>query len=120
MSIIKLGRLFGSWCAIPGLLVSGLFLAGCATDSSSGSFAELSGATPATTNAFASNGGETLHVGEPLIVIFTDMPNPPQPAAVRVGEDGTITLIWNQTFIAAGKTRGELEREIRARYVPVI
>jgi polysaccharide export outer membrane protein len=35
-----------------------------------------------------------------------------------VKEDGTITLLLNQEFTAADKTRGELEKEIRKRYVP--
>ena len=36
----------------------------------------------------------------------------------RVKEDGTITLIENQNFTAAGKTRGQLEKDIRNAYVP--
>jgi protein involved in polysaccharide export with SLBB domain len=36
----------------------------------------------------------------------------------KIKEDGTITLTLNQTFKADGKTRGNLEKEIRARYVP--
>ena len=121
MSITKLGKPFGSLCAILGLLASGLFLGGCASeDSSSQSFAEIAGVTGSgTNNAFATpNGAETLHTGDPLFITFSDLPNPPPPFTVRISEDGTITLLWNQTFIAAGKTRGELEREIRGRYVP--
>ena len=37
---------------------------------------------------------------------------------VKIKEDGTITLLQNQTFSAAGKTRGDLEKEIRKCYVP--
>ena len=44
------------------------------------------------------------------------MPLPPFEEKIK--EDGTITLLLNQTFKAAGKTRGELEKEIRERYVP--
>jgi len=47
-----------------------------------------------------------------------DIPNPPVPSATKVREDGTITLMLNQPFVAAGKTSGDLEREIRAAYVP--
>jgi protein involved in polysaccharide export with SLBB domain len=36
----------------------------------------------------------------------------------RIKEDGTITLTFNQSFKADGMTRGDLEKEIRARYVP--
>src|ERR1043166_543482 len=122
MTITKLGKSFASLGAILGLLASGLFLAGCATDDSpsQGTFADLGGAAgQATNNAFMPNGGDTLHAGDPLFIVFSDLPSPPPPFNVRVGEDGTITLLWNQTFIAAGKTRGELEREIRGRYVPM-
>src|SRR5207247_4576738 len=33
-------------------------------------------------------------------------------------EDGDITLLLNETFHAVGKRHGELEKEIRVRYVP--
>src|SRR5437016_3820260 len=98
MSITKVGKLFWPWSAVLGLLFSAVFLAGCATDDSS--FADITGATPGTNNTAAlasGNGGDTLHVGDPLLITFSDMPNPPPPASVRIGEDGTITLIWNQT-----------------------
>jgi protein involved in polysaccharide export with SLBB domain len=36
----------------------------------------------------------------------------------RVKEDGTITLHFNQTFVAAGKTPLELRRDIYDRYAP--
>jgi polysaccharide export outer membrane protein len=129
MSISKLVKSFAAWSAVLGLLLSGLVLGGCATsDPPSGAFADMPGAaggsgatnTPAPTPALAVNGGDTLHIGDPLVITFTDCPNPPPAFTVRIGEDGTITLIWNQTFIASGKGRGELEREIRARYVPSI
>ena len=57
--------------------------------------------------------------GDMLKITFSDLP-PPQMAPIeqRVKEDGAITLLLNQEFTAAGKTRGELEREIRKRYVP--
>src|SRR2546425_9705721 len=35
----------------------------------------------------------------------------------HVKEDGTITLLLNQSFRAAGKRRGDLEKEIHDRYV---
>ena len=47
-------------------------------------------------------------------------PTPVLPIEQRVKDDGTITLIENQTFTAANKSRGQLETEIRERYVPKI
>jgi len=61
---------------------------------------------------------ELLRAGDPILVTFSDLPIVTQPFEERIKDDGTITLLNNQVFKAADKTRGELEREIRARYVP--
>jgi protein involved in polysaccharide export with SLBB domain len=61
---------------------------------------------------------EVLRVGDSLTITFTDTPLPIPMSEQKIKEDGTITLTLNQTFKADGKTRGELEKEIRARYVP--
>ncbi len=61
---------------------------------------------------------EVLRVGDTLTVTFTDTPITISPFEQKIKEDETITLALNQTFKAAGKTPGELEKEIRARYVP--
>jgi len=55
--------------------------------------------------------------GEPLDIKFSDIPTVQPPFDDKVKEDGTITLMYNQTFKAAGLTKGELERAIRERYV---
>ena len=56
------------------------------------------------------NGGgpepEVLRVGDSLTIIFTDTPSPIPAFEEKIKEDGTITLILNQTFKADGKTRG--------------
>jgi protein involved in polysaccharide export with SLBB domain len=46
------------------------------------------------------------------------MPAPFTPRDERIKEDGTITLLEGKTFNAAGKTRGQLEKEIHDWYVP--
>jgi polysaccharide export outer membrane protein len=61
---------------------------------------------------------DLLRTGDNLSIFFSDLPAPQPPFEGPVKEDGTITLLQNQTFQAAGKTRGALEREIRERYVP--
>ena len=61
---------------------------------------------------------EVLRVGDSLTVSFTDTPQTIPPFEEKIKEDGTITLTLNQIFKAEGKTRGELEKDIRARYVP--
>ena len=78
-------------------------------------------ANPAGAPALAKNDGsesEMLHVGDTLTVTLTDTPIVMPPAEEKVKPDGTITLTLNQVFKADGKTRGDLEKEIRARYVP--
>jgi polysaccharide biosynthesis/export protein VpsN len=61
---------------------------------------------------------QMFRVGDSLMVTFTDTPTVIPPFEEKIKEDGTITLTLNQTFKADGKTRGSLEKEIRARYVP--
>lgn len=59
-----------------------------------------------------------LHVGDTLTVAFQDTPQPIAPVEESIKEDGTVTLIYNQKFHAADKTIGDLQNEIRDRYVP--
>jgi len=106
--------------SVAATLLCGLLLAGCATEPPH-RYADVPEAT-ATQNSVSCTGpaisrSETLRVGDSLTLGFSDRINPPF-GTVRISQDGTITLFWNQTFIAAGKTPSELEREIRARYAP--
>jgi polysaccharide export outer membrane protein len=62
---------------------------------------------------------EIIKTGDVLVITFADLPPPPMPAFdQRVRDDGTITLIHNHVFQAAGKRVGDLEREIHDFYVP--
>jgi protein involved in polysaccharide export with SLBB domain len=61
---------------------------------------------------------ERLNVGDILTIKFLDVPAPIPDFEGRIREDGTITLFLNKTFTAAGKTGPQLEKEIRALYVP--
>lgn len=75
-----------------------------------------SGSAPASSGTATDN---TIAVGDSLTITFSDIPNPPPPITQQVKNDGTILLIENQTFTAAGKTRAQLEKEIREKYVPI-
>ncbi len=114
----------GGWGAAFGLLLSGLVLTGCqmfSSDPEFGAVAAKTGSAGGSTGAPAStNGGslDTINIGDSLTIVFSDLVVSLQPFEVRVNENGTITLIENQTFTAAGKTRAQLEKEIRDRYVP--
>ena len=62
----------------------------------------------------------TIRVGEMVTVTFADLPNQvliPE-SKIRIAEDGKITLHFNVTVHAAGKTTRQLEQEIRSLYVP--
>lgn len=63
-------------------------------------------------------GLDVIRVGDQLSISFTDIKEPIEIKPVRVREDGTIVLPFNQTVVAAGKTVSELEKEIYDRYVP--
>src|ERR1035438_7800182 len=90
MSIRNVGKRFGSWGAVCGLLFGGLYLSGCQTQQPGQQFAEVrptlpaaSGATqvaapaasPVAVSTAASGSGpeaEVLRVGDSLTIIFTD------------------------------------------------
>jgi polysaccharide export outer membrane protein len=100
---------FGKFAAFALLSIS-LILVGC--DTAGGPHTNVNNTPP---NAV---GYEVLKNGDLVTILFSDLPVPTAPLEERVKDDGTITLVYNQTFMAAGKTRGALEREIRERYVP--
>jgi polysaccharide export outer membrane protein len=61
---------------------------------------------------------DRLHVGDVMTIDFSDLPVLVSSREERIKEDGTVTLMEGKSFVAAGKTRGELEREIHDYYVP--
>jgi polysaccharide biosynthesis/export protein VpsN len=65
-------------------------------------------------------GFSVIRVGDTLNISFTDIPTPIIIQPQRVGEDGNIKLPYNVTVKAAGKTPGQLQDDIRSKYVPQI
>ena len=60
-----------------------------------------------------------LAAGDLVRVTFSDLPPPGlQPVEIRIPEDGRITLPYNMTVQAVGKTVSQLQDEIRNAYVP--
>jgi len=108
-------KLFGRWSLVLGFLLAAFFISGCNTTSDS---LPKSAGGAETAVPLDTDSTETIHIGDFLIIVFSDLPTLVPNFEVRVNEEGTITLIENQKFVAAGKTRGELEKEIRERYVP--
>ena len=62
----------------------------------------------------------TYRPGDKIEIDFADTQGIPSTWPQTVREDGTITLPLNQTVVAAGKRKGELEQEIHQLYVPRI
>jgi polysaccharide export outer membrane protein len=131
-------KFFGRWFTRLGCLLVAAFLVGCETTDSSYKFDPLaqngSSAAPATavgtsapmaspspttsSDTTADYSASLLHVGDAVTITFADLPAAIPAIDDTIKEDGSITLIMNQKFQAAGKTVGALESDIRDRYVP--
>jgi polysaccharide export outer membrane protein len=61
-----------------------------------------------------------FHIGDIVTVTFDGLPDPLLPHEETIKEDGTITLNDIGSVQAAGKTAGELQKDIHDRYVPQI
>jgi len=62
---------------------------------------------------------DVIHIGDSLVFTFADLPMAAQPIIEdKVRDNGMIVLIQNLSFKADGKTRSQLEKEIREAYVP--
>jgi protein involved in polysaccharide export with SLBB domain len=62
----------------------------------------------------------TYRPGDTILIDFADNPGIPTPWTQTVREDGTIGLPFNQTVMAAGKQKAQLEKAIQDMYVPKI
>jgi protein involved in polysaccharide export with SLBB domain len=121
------------------VLVGGMLVAGCATTkpetTPQGQFSDpppdifpqaTNGTTNVTTNgpeggvlASLSQDGDRFQVGDLVTVKFSGtIDQNLETHEERIKEDGTITLPYIVAVVAAGKTPGELQKEIHDRYVP--
>ncbi len=128
------------WALFLATLLTGAVLAGCRTQPNS-DFAEIPGLTPAPIASPApasvpepaqpaaavaaeksapgiAASTEVLNPGDTIRIEYNDLPTITPPFQGPIKDDGSITLILNQRFVAAGKTPSQLEKEIRAAYVP--
>lgn len=110
------------WAAVFILLVGAAILAGCHHASSKASADAPRAREGAASGPVASGTGQpepqAFRPGDSVTVTFSDLPVLVQPVATKVKEDGTVTLLQNQTFTFAGKNPVELQKEIRDAYVP--
>ena len=67
------------------------------------------------------NSTDSLEPGNQITITFSGLSTVPIPYSCRIREDGTISPPYLKApIIAAGKTIGELERELEKEYVPAI
>lgn len=120
---MKSCRVWSGWLAACGLVLATLVLAGCKTTGGGDDFTPAAGLQGTATGPGETRGLDNdpaFRVGDMLTVVFSELPTNPstQNFDDRIKDDGTITLMHSKEFKAAGKKRGELEKEIRAAYVP--
>lgn len=116
ITLSKTRAYFSILCSI---MAAGLMATGCATDSPSPTYpAADASATNGSPASAETTRPEVFQVGDAITVVFSDINPPPAPMDEKVKEDGTVTLLYNKAFVAVGKSRGDLEKEIRAAYVP--
>jgi protein involved in polysaccharide export with SLBB domain len=102
------------WAWLPAAIA----LTGCHSTNSWAPLPDVNGSGAAGgTNPLDTN-NYTLRVGDQMTVNFYDITPPIQPITDQIKEDGTITLIYNEKFQAAGKTISQLQNDVHARYVP--
>ena len=101
-----------TWAVFAAVLVIGLFFAGC-TIPNGGS----NGAGPGEKGPAAGNSG-ILQVGDLVKIEFSGTPEIIPAHEEHIKDDGTITLSLVGSIRAAGKTSGQLQRDIQAAYVP--
>jgi len=104
------------------LALAALVLAGCSTTSKDSFGTSAADVSSVGTNTIATpdahNDPEILQIGDSVSVIYSDLPSMTMPWEGEIKSDGTVTLLLNQTFKAAGLNRTQLEKDIRERYVP--
>ncbi len=135
--MIKSGNVRGGLRAMGALIAAGLLLAGCQFGKDKEfsdvpgltQTAPINGSAPAEGQTVApgvgganqaNDSGDVLQPGQIIQVTFSDLSEHMPPFEQIIREDGTITLAYNKSFHAAGKTRSQLEQEIHDAYVPGI
>jgi protein involved in polysaccharide export with SLBB domain len=128
MTLTGLKRVFG----LSALLCGAALLAGCSADPNPGDRvfppagaygAPTGGVSAGNTNAPGTDPGQgfsILRVGDPITISFADVGalSPMREQRVRIPDSGSITLPFNVRVQAAGKSTGQLEKDIRDAYVP--
>lgn len=106
-------RYSGRWAlSIGAMLLAGLVFSGCGTTGEP-AFTDVSG-QPAPTGAASVH----FRVGDQVSITFSGLVDAIPNHEERIKDDGTITLPLINAVEAAGKTPGDLQKEIHDLYVP--
>ena len=79
-------------------------------------FADLPPSTSATDNPEVEL--EKMRPGDVIAITFRQPDGKELPFTGKIRDDGTVTLLSNKVFIAAGKTAREFEKEVSNHYGP--
>jgi polysaccharide export outer membrane protein len=100
-----------------GLVLMALLFAGCEALNNSASQQQGVAENPVVSSG--NNGNENrIASGDKLLIEFSDVTPPPPAVTTTVHSDGTVSLPFNVTVQAEGKTWSQLANEIHAKYVP--
>src|SRR5256885_15268237 len=123
MAKILVGKMWGFAGAFCAVILALCGLTGCQTAGDPEGYAVL----PGMENVSVSESEpapapdetiEIIHIGQTLVVSFADTPTQLNPLEVKVQEDGTVKLYYNERFKCEGLTTTQLEKEVHDRYVP--
>jgi protein involved in polysaccharide export with SLBB domain len=107
---MKMSEWLKQWCGVCACLAASFFLLGCETMDT--------GPLPPGPISPPPTDTTPLRAGDRIKVELTGTANLIPPHEELIKEDGTITLDYIGTVVAAGKTLRELEQEIHGKYVP--
>jgi hypothetical protein len=63
---------------------------------------------------------EKMRPGDQIVINFTQPDGKELPFTGKIQDDGTVTLLSNKVFIAAGKTAREFENDVSDHYGPKV
>lgn len=100
------------------MLVVGFLITGCATGGEEIKFSPVNVNGDEIPGVTLADDAARFAKTDVIRVTFADTPVPPEPHEESIKEDGTITLPLIGAIKAEGKTPGELQKAIHAKYVP--
>lgn len=104
---------------ITGILILAVVGPGCSgalSRNQAPAFADLPPSTSDTDNLEVDR--QKMRPGDLIVITFAQPDAKNLPFSSKILDDGTVTLLSNEVFIAAGKTVRDFEKEVANRYGP--